>query len=239
MQCRRRRLAPPLSALARRCQVPESPPPPKSLGGLQEGIGAGSAAGIGEAAGLGAERRFGAALRADFFLVDFFADAFVVFRFLRAGAAFFFFLVDRFFALVLFAIMDLPIRVRFKTRAFSTPCPASNARYDTPHPSLGQVLSQQFCSAGSRRQVHRRIRRRLRAMLPQRRRTGPASSPVDQLDRMDRRKLRARCDLNDATEIAGCDHIWSQSLDSPDFTLAQPPCDVRLQNIVGPCRTAT
>src|SRR5215472_9119618 len=103
MQCRRRRLAPPLSALARRCQVPESPPPPKSLGGLQEGIGAGSAAGIGEAAGLGAERRFGAAL--------------------RAGAAFFFFLVDRFFALVLFAIMDLPILVRFKSRAFSTPCP--------------------------------------------------------------------------------------------------------------------
>src|SRR5215471_21636069 len=123
MQCRRRRLAPPLSALARRCQVPESPPPPKSLGGLQEGIGAGSAAGIGEAAGLGAERRFGAALRADFFLVDFFADAFVVFRFLRAGAAFFFFLVARFFALVLFAIMDLPILVRFKSRAFSTPCP--------------------------------------------------------------------------------------------------------------------
>ena len=107
--------------------MPESPPPPKSLGGLHEGIGAGSGAGIGEAAAFGAERRFGAALRADFFLVDLFADAFVVFRFLRAGAAFFFFLVDRFFALVLFAMLDLPILVRFKTRAVSTPCPASDA----------------------------------------------------------------------------------------------------------------
>jgi hypothetical protein len=120
-----------------RYQAPESPPPPKSLGGLHEGIGAGSGAAIEGAVGFGAERRFGAALRADFFLVDFFADAFIVFRFLRAGAAFFFFLVDRFFALVLFAIMDLPILVRFKTRASFTPCPASNALYDTPHPRLG------------------------------------------------------------------------------------------------------
>jgi hypothetical protein len=96
-----------------------SPPPPKPLGGLHGGIGAGSAAGIEGAAGFGAERRFGAALRADFFLVDFFADAFIVLRFLRAGAAFFFFLVDRFFAFVLFAMMDLPILVRFKTRAVS------------------------------------------------------------------------------------------------------------------------
>ena len=84
-------------------------------------------------------------MRADFFLVDLFADAFVVFRFLRAGAAFFFFLVDRFFALVLFAILDLPILVRFKTRAVSTPCPAST-RYDTPHPSLGQALTEPLVS---------------------------------------------------------------------------------------------
>jgi hypothetical protein len=85
--------------------APESPPPPKSLGGLQDGAGAGSA---GAGAGRGAERRrFGAALRADFFLVDLFAAALVVLRFLRAGAAFFF--VDRFFALVLFAMIDLPI----------------------------------------------------------------------------------------------------------------------------------
>jgi hypothetical protein len=86
--------------------VPLSPPP-KSLGGLQDGIGAGSGAGAG-VAGFGAERRrLGAALRADFFLVERFAAAFVVLRFLRAGAAFL--LVDRFFAFFLFAMIDLPI----------------------------------------------------------------------------------------------------------------------------------
>jgi hypothetical protein len=86
--------------------APVSPPPPKSLGGLQDGAGDGSAGTAG--AGRGAERRrFGAALRADFFLVDFFAATLVVLCFLRAGAAFFF--VDRFFALVLFAMIDLPI----------------------------------------------------------------------------------------------------------------------------------
>jgi hypothetical protein len=57
----------------------------------------------------------GAALRADFFLVDRFAAAFVAFRRLRAGAAFF--LVDRFFAFFLFAMIDLPILYRFKIRA--------------------------------------------------------------------------------------------------------------------------
>jgi hypothetical protein len=92
-----------------RSQAPLSPPPPKSLGGLHDGIGDGSAAGVEGAAGFGAERRFGAAfLRADFFLVERFADAFVVLRFLRAGAAFLF-LPERFFAFVLFAIIDLPI----------------------------------------------------------------------------------------------------------------------------------
>jgi len=107
----RRRLAPPHFALARsRCQAPLSPPPPpKSLGGLHDGMGAGSAAGIGGAAGFRAARRFGAAfLRADFFLVDRFADALVVLRFLRDAAAFRF-LPERFFAFVLFAIINLPI----------------------------------------------------------------------------------------------------------------------------------
>jgi hypothetical protein len=104
----RRRVSP----LLGRYQAPLSPPPPKSLGGLHDGIGAGSAAGIEGAAGFGAERRFGAAfLRADFFLVDRFADAFVVLRFLR-DATVFFFLVDRFFAFVLFAMIDLPIPIK-------------------------------------------------------------------------------------------------------------------------------
>jgi hypothetical protein len=71
--------------------------------------------------GFGAERRFGAALRAAFFLVERFAADFVVLRFLRAGAALFFFLVDLFFAFVLFAMIDLPILLSFKTRAVFTP----------------------------------------------------------------------------------------------------------------------
>jgi hypothetical protein len=115
-----------------------SPPPPKSLGGLQDGAGAGSA---GAGAGLGAERRLGAAFRADFFLVflvDRFAAAFVALRRLRAGAAFF--LVDRFFAFFLFAMIDLPILYRFKIRAVSTPKLASDARCDTSHLTLGHPL---------------------------------------------------------------------------------------------------
>jgi len=117
-----------------RCQAVLSPPPPKPPGGLQEGIGAGSG-GIAEAAGFGAERRFGAALRADFFLVDLFAAAFIL-RFLRAGAAFRFFLVERFFALVLFAMMDLPILVKFKL--VLPRAPGISTAPDTSQPILGR-----------------------------------------------------------------------------------------------------
>ena len=80
--------------------------------------------------------------------------------------------------------------------------------------------------------------RQSRPMLPKRRRTWPSGSPVDQLDRMDRRHRRARSDLSHAADISSCDHIRSQSLDSPDFALAQPSCDVGLKNIVGSCRAA-
>src|SRR6202035_4245925 len=55
---------------------------------------------------------------------------------------------------------------------------------------------------------------------------------------MDGGQCRARCDLCDAADIACCNHIRSQSLDSPDFTLAQPSCNVGLHNIVGPGRAA-
>src|ERR1700690_2969204 len=75
-------------------------------------------------------------------------------------------------------------------------------------------------------------------MLLQPRRTRPPCSPIDQLDRMDGWKIGARRDLRDAADIACCNHVWSQSLDSTDFTLAQPSCDVGLQNVVGPRRAA-
>jgi hypothetical protein len=129
-------VAPPLWLQSADAYVPLSPPP-KSLGGLHEGIGAGSAAGIGGAAGLGAERRrLGAALRADFFLVDRFAAAFAVLRFLRAGAALF--LVDRFFAFLLFAMIDLPIL--YPIRAVATPKPAPDTRCGSSHLTLGRPL---------------------------------------------------------------------------------------------------
>jgi hypothetical protein len=55
---------------------------------------------------------------------------------------------------------------------------------------------------------------------------------------MNNRQLGARSDLRDAANISCRDHISSQSLDSPDFAIAQPPCDIRLQNIVGTGRAA-
>jgi hypothetical protein len=55
---------------------------------------------------------------------------------------------------------------------------------------------------------------------------------------MDDWKRRARCDLRDAADIARRDHVRPQSLDSPDFAVAQPSCDVRLENIVSAGGTA-
>src|SRR5271169_727195 len=70
-------------------------------------------------------------------------------------------------------------------------------------------------------------------MPSERRRTWPPGGPIDQLDRMDGWKLRARCDLRDAADIACGDHVRAQSLDSTDFALAQPPCEFGLEDIVG------
>jgi len=75
-------------------------------------------------------------------------------------------------------------------------------------------------------------------MLPKRGRTRSPGGPIDQFDRVDGRDVRARSDLCDAAKIACCNHIRSQSLDSPDFALAQPSCDVGLQNIVGAGRAS-
>src|ERR1700729_3568564 len=78
----------------------------------------------------------------------------------------------------------------------------------------------------------------MKSARPERGWTCPPGGPIDQLDRMDGWKFCARRDLRDAADIAGCDHIRSQSLDSPDFALAQPSCKVGLQNIVGTGRAA-
>ena len=146
--------------------------------------------------------------------------------FFLAGAAFFFF-ADFFFAFDFFAMIVLPISL-------------------SPFDPCGLPTRRSGETVNSRRHGHEptqpaivlRVHRRRRPMLPQLRRTRPPGGPIDQLDRMDDRKFRARCDLRDAADIACCNHIRSQSFDSPDFALAQPPCDVGLQNIVGPGRAA-
>src|SRR4029077_13619292 len=90
------------------------------------------------------------------------------------------------------------------------------------------------CSPRCRGRAHRPRR----PTFPKRGRAWSPGGPVDQFDRVDGREVGARGDLCDAAKIACCNHIRSQSLDSPDFALAQPPCDVRLHNIVGPRRAA-
>jgi len=232
MQCRRRRLAPPLSALAR----------------SMSGAGIATAAEIAGRAPRGHRRRFGGGhcrsrgLRRRAALRSGFTRRLLLGRLFRRRPHGFPLLTGRSGLLLLFGGPFL----RFCPLCHDgppDPCKVQNSCCFHAVPSIRRALrtphpKPRLCSAACRRRVHRRVCRRLRPMLPQHRRTRPASSPVDQLDRMDRRKLRARCDLHDATKIAGCDHVRSQSLDSPDFTLAQPPCDVRLQNIVGPRRTA-
>jgi hypothetical protein len=49
---------------------------------------------------------------------------------------------------------------------------------------------------------------------------------------MDDWKFRARCDLRDATDIAGSNHIRPQAFDRIDFTLAQSRCNGGLKNVV-------
>ena len=49
------------------------------------------------------------------------------------------------------------------------------------------------------------------ALCLQCRRHSAPGRPVDQLDRVDHRDDRARCDLRDAADIAGCDHIGLRS----------------------------
>jgi hypothetical protein len=85
-----------------------SPPPDSGPAGLCQD-GAGSGAGAGAGAFLGAALRLGAARLAAFFVV-FLAEAFDVFFFLRAGAAFFLLGLALAFAFFAFlAIIVLPL----------------------------------------------------------------------------------------------------------------------------------
>jgi len=202
-------------------------PNPGLTGGVHDGAGAGSGVGAtgagfrtGDAFLTGAER-FGAAFFAGRFaarFAGFRAADFATFFFLRAGAAFFFAFVDFFFALAFFAMISPP---------------DPSYEYENPIGPIGgrvhATIPTSFPSArGSRRQLGR-----LPPTLLQRGRTRSATRPVDQLDCMDGRDAGARGDLSHAANISRRDHVRSQSLDSPDFALAQPPCDIGLHNIVG------
>src|SRR5579862_463303 len=189
------------------------------MGGGQDGAGAGSAAGIIGAGAFASALRFGAAFFA--FLTFFFAAflaTFSVFFFL-AGAAFFFF-PGFLFAFDFFAMIVLPIHVESPS--------APNQMGDRVHTTA--TTCSAHCRAG--------VPRRRGPMTPKRLWAWSARSPIDQLNRMHNGKFRARRDLRDATDIAGSNHIRAQLLDSPDFALAQPSCDVRLKNIVGADRAA-
>ena len=83
------------------CQLLSPVPIPDPMGGGQDG--AGSGAGIGAGGFFAGALRFGAAFLVTFLAV-FFADAFNVFFFLRAGAAFFLLA----FLFAFFAIVVLP-----------------------------------------------------------------------------------------------------------------------------------
>src|ERR1700737_5219071 len=60
--------------------------------------------------------------------------------------------------------------------------------------------------------------------------------PVDQLDGVDHRDSRACCNLCDAADVAGWDHIRLDLFDIRDFAFAQPPRKLRLKDIVGASR---
>src|SRR5580704_18052955 len=146
-----------------------------------------------------------------------FGAAFLATFFFLAGAAAFFFFTSFFFAFAFFfAMIVLPI---------------SAAGTVSRRPPMGLE-----CAARSGRRLTRSgggLHRRPRLKLPEPRRTRTPRGPIYQLDRMHGWKLRAGADLRDAADVACCNHIRSQFLDSPDFAFAQPSCVVWLQNIVG------
>jgi hypothetical protein len=194
------------------------------MAGGQDGDGAASWVSAGAGAGFFAGAlRLGAAFFTAFFGGAFFGAAFFgaaffafsVFFFL-AGAAFFF--AGFFFDFDFFAMIVLPILV--------------------PNQMLSAPMGDRVTLRSTPRSTRCWRHRRLVTALPKPRWTWTPGGPINQLDRMDCGEFRARSDLGDAADIARRDQIRSQSLDSPDFALAQPSCDVGLQNIVGPGRAA-
>src|SRR5690349_11388799 len=203
-------------------------------GGAGRGVdGAGAGAGLGAAAAAGflAGALARALLRADFFAVfavffaAFFAERFLAATFTRPrlrDAAAFFAVLPRFAFFALLAMIDLPIVPLSNDRAL----PAGSLRLG-PLPQPTRHLYRDPTSRSDR--VH---------WPPQSPRHRTSCRPIDQLDRMHHRNVRARRDLGDASDIAGCDHIGSDLRDIRDLAIAQRPRQLRLQDVVRACRAA-
>src|SRR5262249_40128146 len=72
----------------------------------------------------------------------------------------------------------------------------------------------------------------------QSRRRRPAGRPVEQLDRVQNRNCRARSELRQATDIAGGDDLRLGLDDIRKLALEEAAGQLRLQQIIGPCRAA-
>ena len=153
--------------------------------------------GIGAGGFLAGALRLGAAFFGPSSSSAFFAAcALSVFSSSCAGAAFFFFagfLLRFFFAF--FAMIVLPIHVEVTSAPSRRPLRFTTTittRLAQPAAVAGRIAARGRCS---------------RSCL----RTWSAGRPIDQLDRMNDRKFRARRDLRDAADIACCNHVRSQS----------------------------
>src|SRR5215510_5361472 len=139
-----------------------------------------------------------------------------------------------FFAALFFATTRFffgPARLFFPPSAFwSSISPSS--------PSLPLIASRSLRLRYSLRRRDGRCRHAGPPFPGERLGFGASGRPVDQLDGVDHRDHGARSDLHHAAEIAGGDHIGLELFDIPDFTRAQPPRKLRLENVVGAGRTA-
>src|SRR6476661_4816029 len=184
-------------------------------------LGAGAGAGFGAGGFFAAAAFFGAAALgaalAFAFLADFFGALFFATTrfFLRAGAAF-----TRFFAFLAFDFAFFTFFAMIASR--SLPQDTVRQRY-YPSPRQHGGFSRRVGNPPPGKRIGR----------------GASGRPVHQLDRVNDRDRRARSDLRHTADVTGSDHVGLELFDIADFTLAQPPRKLRLENVVRAGRTTT
>src|SRR6202022_3291800 len=67
----------------------------------------------------------------------------------------------------------------------------------------------------------------------------PPSGPVEEFDGVHYRQVATRGEVSDAADIAGRDEIWPDFGNIRELAVAQCSRNLRLQQIIGPCRAAT